>query len=125
MGILSSTASDGYFEAAGTTMVRGRAFDTRDTLQTQRVAVINETAVRQFWPGREALGSRFWLDSRESEPITVIGIARDGKYRNFNEPPQPYLFLPASQHYEGRATFLLTGPSSTAQRAQALMTAVL
>ncbi len=120
IGVLATVASDGYFEAAGTTLERGRVFDSRDTNETRRVAVINQTMADLLWEGREAIGSRFWIDSRQESPVTVIGIARDGKYRNYDEPPQSFLFLPLSQNYEGGGTVLLTGPSSTAQRAQVL-----
>ena len=120
VGVLSTVASDGYFTAAGTTLTVGRVFDSRDTIDTQRVAVINQTMADLLWEGREPIGSQFWIDSRESDPITVIGIARDGKYRNYDEPPQSYLFLPLSQQWTGVIPPRQTGHSDRPSQSSAV-----
>jgi len=96
-----------YFETMGTRLVAGRGVDERDAESSRRVAVINETMARRYWrTPEEALGRRFAMG--KDEPwIEVAGVARDGKYLTFGENPIPYLFVPLTQHYRGRVTFLV------------------
>jgi predicted permease len=88
-----------YFRTLGTPMVAGREFTDGDVTGAPRVAVINETMARRFWPDGDAVGGRFWF-GRERAPereIRVIGVARDIKQRQFTERPYPYAFLPLLQ----------------------------
>jgi putative ABC transport system permease protein len=41
-----------------------------------------------------------------------VGIAQDGKYRTYLEEPQPYLYLPHLQQYEGAMTLVVQLASS-------------
>jgi len=85
----------GYFDAVGVPIVSGRAFAPEDTAEERRVAIVNETMARTFWPNGNAIGGRIHLAGLTSEPHEVIGIARDHKVRSVGEPPRPYLHLPA------------------------------
>jgi predicted permease len=84
-----------YFETAGVPILSGRAFTAADGAERRRVAVVNETMARTFWPGGNAVGSRLHTGGPSSPPLEVIGIARDHKVRSVGEPPRPYLHLPA------------------------------
>jgi len=44
-------ASEGYFEAAGFTLMQGRVFARTDTTGSSGVAIVNTAAARTFWPG--------------------------------------------------------------------------
>jgi predicted permease len=93
-----------YFRVMGIPIVRGRDIGRRDTRDSAPVAVINETLARRYWQGSDPVGSRI---SRNGQWITVVGIARDSKYRNLSEPPTPYLFLPLQQNYGSTATLFV------------------
>jgi putative ABC transport system permease protein len=84
----------GYFEAVGVPLVAGRSFSEQDTSNGRKVAIVNETMARTFWPNASALGGRVHTDGRSSEPYEVVGIARDHKVRSVGETPRPYLHLP-------------------------------
>ena len=43
-------------------IVEGRAFSEDDVEGERRVAVINETMARTYWPGRSPLGKRFYIE---------------------------------------------------------------
>jgi predicted permease len=101
-----------YFETMGTRLVAGRPIDERDTESSRRVAVVNETLARRYWKTAEnALGKRF-ATGKQSPWIEVVGVAKDGKYFTFGEPPTPYLFLPLTQDYSGRVTFIVRSKQS-------------
>jgi predicted permease len=89
----------GYFGAMGTTLVAGRDFDQRDRPTTQRVAIINETVARRFFPGTSPLGKQYrqvWHDSLAA-PIEIIGVVKDAKYRELRETPLPTIYFAMSQ----------------------------
>ena len=89
------TVGDQYFEAVGVPIVSGRAFIADDIERGRRVAVVNETMARQFWPGRSPLGRRIFPRGRGGAPFEVVGVARDHDIRSVGEARRPYLHLPA------------------------------
>jgi putative ABC transport system permease protein len=88
-----------YLATLGIPLIRGRHFDERDQLQTQLVAIVNETMARQFWPGEDAIGKRFKLGGPSStEPWRVIvGIAADVRQMGPDAPVKAEMYLPSSQ----------------------------
>ena len=84
----------GYLETVRTEIVQGRSFELRDGESSQRVAVVNETLARTFWPEGDAVGSRFVQGDRTYE---VIGVARDGKYRTLGEKPRLFFYRSLDQ----------------------------
>jgi putative ABC transport system permease protein len=67
-----------FFTSIKAPHIRGRDFDERDTTRSEWVAIINETAARRFWPGRDPLGQAFTIISApEERPRKVVGIVRD------------------------------------------------
>jgi len=68
----------GYFAAMQMPLVRGRAFDTRDTRKAPKVAVISESMARNLWPGLDPIGRRVKLLGDWQEVIGVVGDVRQG-----------------------------------------------
>jgi predicted permease len=85
-----------YFETMGIPLVRGRGITPRDTAVEPAVAVVNETMARRYWPGRDPIGATIRFGRG---PVTIVGVARDGKYSRLSEEPRNYLYLPALQNY--------------------------
>ena len=94
--IYTQNVSAGYFRAAGTALLAGRAFTLHDDKHAPRVAVVNrEFARRVFGSDAEAVG-RFYKVS-DGTRIQVVGVAETGRYRMLTEEPQPAAFLPILQ----------------------------
>jgi len=98
----------GYFETVGAGLLRGRGFTAADRREAAPVAVVNEEFARRYWPDEEPVGRRFNLgDSTRTAPDspaipvwwTVVGVARDGKYRSLTERATPLVYLPLAQRY--------------------------
>jgi hypothetical protein len=53
--------------------------------------IVNQTLARRFWPGQSAIGRKLTVESRRVE---VVGVVKDGKYRNLEEAPRPFLYWP-------------------------------
>jgi putative ABC transport system permease protein len=81
------------FQTMRTRLVRGRDVSEADTVSRPWVAIVNETAARQFWPGADPLGRRLTVDVvPEEQPREVIGIVRDIPPRHGQIEPQPVIY---------------------------------
>lgn len=65
--------TDGYFEAMGIEVVRGRGFDASDD-ETSDALVINEAMARRYWGDRDPIGTRA---AAIGDTAIVIGVVRD------------------------------------------------
>jgi predicted permease len=83
----------GYFATMGLRLVRGRAIAESDRAGTPRVAVINEIAAQQFFPGQDPLNKTLTFRG----PLVIIGVVR--AVRNFGPEvaPQPELYVSLDQ----------------------------
>jgi predicted permease len=89
-----SIVSPHYFTAMRIPLLAGRDFTDQDDERAPGVAIINETMAKRFWPGQDPLGRKFKDDWRY---MTVIGVAKAGKYRFVNEPPKCFYYVPYRQ----------------------------
>jgi len=90
----------GFFSAMGLKLLSGRTFDQQDSENSPKVAVINETMARLFFPNESPLGRRFRMDGPDAKPENdriVVGVVRDAKYMALKERPWPAAYLPYSQ----------------------------
>ena len=86
--------SDRYFETMGIQLVQGRGITAEDRSEAVRVAVVNETFARRYYPGQDALGKR--IDQGQGW-AAIVGVAKDGKYRDLNEAPTPVVYSSLKQ----------------------------
>src|SRR5262249_34051124 len=58
-----------------------------------RVAVVNQTFAKLFFPDENPVGKRFGFDPKKPTEVEIIGVARDAKYTRQREdaPPTAYL----------------------------------
>jgi len=69
-----------YFETAGISLVAGRPISPADSATSLKVAVVNETLARHFFPQGNALGHTLTIDIDSVKgPWQIVGIARDTK----------------------------------------------
>lgn len=95
----------GYFRTVGIPLVKGRDFSPFDNDTSLKVAIVNQTMAKSFWPGADdaAIGKHFHF---YNDPTNwqIVGIARDATYIEIGEKPRSMIYLPLSQAY----TALLT-----------------
>ncbi|MBA2241714.1 MAG: ABC transporter permease, partial [Chthoniobacterales bacterium] len=85
--------SPAYFETMGIPL-RGRDFTFLEDQKESRVAVVNETFARRFFPGQEVIGKRFNWSGPENPFWEIIGVVPDGKYNSLGEAPKPAVYRP-------------------------------
>ena len=88
--------SPDYFRTLGIDIVEGRGFNDADRKGAPWVAVVNQTAARQFWPDG-AVGRTFQLPFSNDQTVQVIGVARDHRIFTVAERPAPYVHFAAAQ----------------------------
>jgi putative ABC transport system permease protein len=96
MEIDFARAGPNYFRTLRTPLVTGRDFTLQDTDKSQPVAVVNQEFAARYWPGQDAIGKRVLLYGRW---FTVVGVARNAKYRRLIYGPEPCIFVPWFQDY--------------------------
>lgn len=98
-----------YFATMRTAIVRGRPFDGRDRAGGARVTIVNETMARRLWPGEDPVGKALLLEETadEREALTVVGVARDGRYRSLGEARRMFFWLPLQQEYVPRLNLIV------------------
>jgi predicted permease len=89
-----------YFAAVGTRILRGREFTATDIASAPWVGIINETAARLYFSGRDPIGGRIKMDDRW---IQVVGVAEDARQREIDEKTEPLLYSPYAQDPFGDA----------------------
>ena len=93
-----------YFDTLRIRVLLGRDFTDADDETSPRVAIVNETMARHFWSGENPIGKRFSVTSDAGPFVEIVGVARDGKYRVLAEDPQPYFYVPLTQHFSAQRT---------------------
>lgn len=88
-----------YFETMQIPIVAGRAFTELDDESSQRVAIVNETMARRYWPNRSAVGQEFRFGNETSPAVSVVGVARNSKYVSITEAELPHFYVPLRQNY--------------------------
>jgi len=88
-----------YFKTLQLPLRNGREFNSHDTLNAPKVAIVNETFARKL---REAnpLGRRVVVEITPNEPETtyeIVGIAGDAKFEELKEDLIPVMYLPSLQ----------------------------
>jgi putative ABC transport system permease protein len=82
-------------------LVRGRWFTDADRRDNTAVAVLNQAAVRRFYPDEDPLGHPLELSvswSFSDDPVrTVVGVVGDTRNRSATEADVPAVYLPNDQ----------------------------
>jgi hypothetical protein len=75
----------------GIPLLKGRAFDARDTVQSPRVVIVSTALVRAYFPEDEPVGQRLQIDKESWE---IVGVVGDVRNRGLAEKVSPRYYLP-------------------------------
>ena len=85
-----------YFQTLGIPLLKGRHFTLQDRIDAQPVAIVSETAARQFWPGQDPIGKRIrWGVYTPWQ--TIVGIAGDVNDQPLGQRVQLHVYRPYLQ----------------------------
>lgn len=98
MDALWGVVASDYFRTMGMSLVNGREFTDQDKEGVVRVAVINETMARQYWPSQNALGKKITIVGSRKGPVEVVGVVKDAVPYIYQTQPSPFFYLPMQQN---------------------------
>ena len=115
--------TDGYLEAIGERVIRGRTITSADGTDAQPVVLINEELARRYFAGRDPLGGRLRIGSSAERPwLTVVGIVADVRHNGIADVVKEKFYVPHRQWHKsvGNAIRSMTLVIKTAQRPASL-----
>jgi putative ABC transport system permease protein len=93
--------TDGYLDAMGERVVRGRGFTPADTSEGMLVALVNEELVRRYFPGRDAIGGRLQIGGGGPRPwVTIVGIVGNVRHNGLTDPVKEKFYIPHTQWHK-------------------------
>ena len=91
-------ATDGYLEALGERVLRGRTIAPSDTTDGMLVALINEEMVRRYFAGQDPIGRRLKIGGGGERPwVTVVGIVADVRHNGITGVVKEKFYVPHTQ----------------------------
>ncbi|HEY9432831.1 MAG TPA: ABC transporter permease, partial [Blastocatellia bacterium] len=112
---------ENYFTTMEIPLLRGRGFTEQDNQRAPKVAIVNQTFSRRFFPNDDALGKRVREGDNEPE-VEIVGVVADTKYNSQRNDIEPLLYTPwrqASDPFGGMHFALRTVSEPTALTASA------
>jgi predicted permease len=98
--------SPGYFPTLGVALRRGRLFTPADREGAPRVALINETMARRYFPGSDPVGRRLRLKGSAGS-MEIVGVVADIPPFLPGSPAQPEVYWPFAQAPRWASYFVL------------------
>jgi putative ABC transport system permease protein len=112
------TITPDYFHAMHTPVLRGRAFDSRDTKDSPPVVVVNDVLAQRYFPGGNAIGQQVILTHGEnnepSPPKEIVGVVGGSRHESLAIQPLPEFYIPASQDPQRRMDVVIRTVSDPA-----------
>ena len=92
---LTKMITPGFLRAVGTRVIRGRDFTAADSADAEKVALVDDTLVRRYFPNEDPIGQTVEWSARRV--WKVVGIVEASHQGLMTSPTQPTLYLPAAQ----------------------------
>jgi putative ABC transport system permease protein len=87
----------GYFETVGTSIVEGRSFTSSDRAGAPRVAIVNRSMARLYWPGQSAIGKCLQIGPENPPCSTIVGVAENTRRQEIAEGESLLYYVPLEQ----------------------------
>jgi predicted permease len=90
-----------FFDIMGIPMLTGRGFTTRDDDKAPKVVILNNAAVRKYFPDENPVGRRIGSSPEDNATMEIVGIVRDVKYNSVRDDVPPTMYVPYAQTRSG------------------------
>ena len=116
----------GYFSALGIPLIAGREFTDADTVNSAKVALVNQTFAKKFGLGNDAIGKLMGSGDgyRSKLDTTIVGVVEDAKYSEVKQKVPPQFFMPYRQDKELGGMHVYVRTSGDVAQAASAITAV-
>ena len=87
-----------FFKTLEIPVLAGRDFGRADTVDTPRVAIINETLARTAFPGESPIGRRIRENPHPAVPwMEIVGVVGDTRWQEPSQPAPPVVYRASTQ----------------------------
>ena len=90
--------SPDYFNVMQAPLLRGRFFAETDEDGKPRVAIIDESTARRYWPNCDPLGRRIRMG--QGEWMKIAGIVKDIRQEGLDVGGLPHVYVPVYQKFD-------------------------
>jgi len=96
--VMRNAVAPGHFSNMGIPLLNGREFTRADVAGSPKVAILNETMAKTFFPSGDALGRRMKFGGG-SEPLDmeIVAVVKDSHHSGVKEEPKPFVYIPYAQ----------------------------
>jgi predicted permease len=94
-----NSVTPGYFDAMGMHVLRGRGFTVKDDGRAPKVAVVNASFAKRYFPSGDPIGHHIGQGSDPGTPtdIEIVGIVNDTRYESLRDEIPIQVFLCGKQ----------------------------
>ena len=110
-----------YLRTLGVALRSGREITSADTINSPKVAVVNEAFVKKFNLGRDAVGKRLRRGRGGELDVEIVGVSANTTYDNVKDEAAPLVAFPYRQDVSVGSTHFYV---RTAGSDDALMSAI-
>ncbi|HXJ55851.1 MAG TPA: ABC transporter permease [Verrucomicrobiae bacterium] len=87
-----------YFQTLHVPLLEGRHLAPSDNETGEKVAVINATMARRYWPEESAVGKRVRPDALQTKDwLEIVGVVADIKNESLTQRPRPEIYFSYAQ----------------------------
>jgi predicted permease len=86
-----------YFETLRIPLLEGRTFTASDDADAQRVVIVDEEFVRQYFPGQDPIGRLVANNCCHHEPATIVGVVGNVSSRELGAAARAEIYWPQLQ----------------------------
>jgi len=96
--VMRNAIGPGHFSNLGISLLKGREFTRADGTDSPKVAIVNETFARTFFPNADPLG-RHMKFGAGTDPLNmeIVAVVKDSHHTDVKEEIQPFVYIPYSQ----------------------------
>ena len=117
-------ATPRYLRVMNIHLLAGRWFSAEDVANTERVAVIDSSLAKQYWPRGDALGQHITFGCSQNQ-ATIVGIIEAVRNTSLEEgPTEGMRYYPLAQASGATVTFLIRASRDAGRMAETLKYAV-
>ncbi|HWC19676.1 MAG TPA: ABC transporter permease, partial [Terriglobales bacterium] len=99
--------SPGYFQTLRIPIIRGREFTLQDRAGTEKVAVVDETLAKQYFPNEDPLGKHIGF-SRENSWFTIVGLVKHARVSSLDaDSSEGIYYFPMAQTPDSSASLVV------------------
>jgi predicted permease len=96
--VMRNAIGPGHFSNLGIPLLSGREFTRADVAGSPKVAILNETMAKTFFPAGDALGRRMKFGGGSGPlDMEIVAVVKDSHHSGVKEEPKPFVYIPYEQ----------------------------